>query len=292
MKNKTKEQAKKEIQIKKYKSIQIGLIAVLGMMIIGLSAFIVKGKIDERKTQNQIMDSFYEYFEKDELTLIYFTSSRCDYCAMETPILEQIAKDYKIDYLAVDHTKLTTNQKKEIMEKLDIEGLTPTTVIVKSGEIVAVQIGYIDGPKYVEFLIKAGMLAEDAIYTPEKNLTFIDYDKFENLRGESNPVTVVIGSSACPYCLEAKPILSNLSKAYDIPIYYLTIDYMSVEERTKLVQDLKDMEYKEEVFVREQKLTTPAVLVVQEGKVAAYVSGLQNVTVYTKLFKDNGVIEE
>lgn len=276
---------------KKYKSYQIGFICVLGIVLIGLSAFIVKDKIDERKKQNEIMDSFNEYFARDELTVIYYTSSSCNYCAMESPILETIAKDYDLDYLSIDIDKLSKKQKSKISESLGGIDATPSTVIVKNEKVIAVQRGYIDGPKYVEFLIKAGILDEGSVYNPEKNLTFINYDKFVNLRGESSPSVIVIGASTCTYCLSAKPILSNLAKAYNIPIHYLTLDYISVDDRKSIYNDLKDMEYKDETFVKESKLSTPTVLIVQEGKVIDYLTGLQNVTEYTKLFKNNGVVE-
>lgn len=282
---------KKNVQNKKYRSIQIGLISVLGIVLIVLSAIIVKDKIEERKTQNEIMDSFYEYYEKEELTLIYYTSSSCEFCEMQTPILENIAADYDLDYLAVDYTKLTNKQRKEVLNKLDIEHATPTTVVMKNGKVIAVQKGYVDGNKYVEFLVKAGILDDGSVYGPEKNLTFIDYDKFEKLILEKEPVIITIGSATCTFCAKAKPILSNIAKAYNIPIYYLTLDYFSKDERLAVVEALKDMKYNEEYFVKEQKLSTPAVLIIEDGKIIDYTTGLQNISIYTKLFKDTNVIK-
>lgn len=280
------------IKNKKYKSIQVGLICVLGIVLIALSAIIVKEKIEDRKKQNEVMDSFYEYLKKKDLSLIYYTSSECEFCKMQTPILENIASDYEIDYLTIDYTTLTKKQRNEVLEKLGIDHATPTTVIVKDGKVQAIQKGYVDGNKYVEFLIKAEILDEGSAYNPEKNLTFIDYNKFENLRGKSEPVVITVGSSTCPYCIKAKPILSNLSKAYNIPIYYLTLDYISTDDRKAVYEDLADMEYDEDIFIKAKKISTPAVLVVQEGKIIDYVTGLQNITIYTKLFKDNGIITE
>lgn len=282
--------SKKNNGPKKYKAYQIGLISVLAIILIALSVFVVGEKLNERKEQNKLMDSFYEYFARDELTVIYYTSTGCSFCELETPLFETIAKDYDIDYLEIDRTKLSKSQDNKINELLgDITG-TPTTFVVKNEKVIAVQKGYVDGPKFVEFLIKAGVLDEGSVYNPEKNITFIDYEEFKGIKEVKTPTVVAIGASTCTYCLSAKPIFSNLAKAYNIPIYYITLDYISVDDRKSLYSDLKEMGFDDENFVKSSKLSTPTIIVVDNGKITGYSIGLKNVTEYTKFFEKNNVI--
>ena len=63
----------------------------------------------------EIMDDFDEYYNSKSRTIIYYASSECDYCELQTPVLENIAEDYDLDYLYIDKLKLPSKQKKEII---------------------------------------------------------------------------------------------------------------------------------------------------------------------------------
>ncbi len=270
----------------------IGLVVILSIVLVALLGYIGVTKYKEYKGSIKLMKSFHEYMEKDDISIIYYNRDGCEWCELETPILEQIVSDYDLDWLSIDYSKLTKKSRKEVVNTLEIEGKTPTTVVVQNGEVIAKNVGYIDGYKLVEFLIKAGALPEDATYTPEENLTFIEYDKFEELRKSKEPVAVTMGTSICNFCRTAKPIMSNIAKAYDIPLYYLTLTYLTQDERTAVYEELEEMGYDQEDFVKEEKLVTPTIFILQNGKIVSYLGGLQNVSIYVQYFKDQHIIKE
>lgn len=289
---KKKTEVKTEENNKKSSSFQLGLTLSLAVLLVVLCTIMLTKEISGVIEQRKIMDKFNEYYQSDELSIIFYSAEGCGFCELQRPILDRIAKDYGLEYLDLEKTKLSESQKKKVLEKLGIEDATPATVVVSKGAVVARQIGYVQGNKYVDFFVESGVLKEDSKYIPEKHLTFIGYEEFEKLRTSTQPVAVVIGTATCENCTMARPILSNLSNAYDVPIYYMTLDYIGSDSRISLVADLESMKFNEETFVEEGQLHTPTLLIIKNNKVVDYAIGLGNITSYTKLFKDNAVIEE
>lgn len=283
---------KKEKTAKKYNTFQLGFIILLTTLLFVLCTVLLVKEISGIIEQQKLMDEFYEYYESDDVSVIFYSAEGCSFCELQKPILEQIARDYELDYLDLDKMKLSNSQKEKILEKLDIEDATPTTVVVKNGQVISVQAGYIQGNEYVNFFIKSGILEQGSTYKPEENITFIDYAKFKELKTSKEPVVVVIGKATCENCTTARPILSNLANAYDIPIHYITLDYISSEDRISLVSDLEELKFDEETFVNDGKLYTPTLLVIEDNEIVDYTIGLGNITSYTKFFKETGVIKE
>lgn len=287
-----KEVKKENNQKKKYSTLQATFIALLVILIFILAGVTAYKEVSEYLNSRKIMDEFYEVFEGKEPSVIFYSATGCHYCELEKPILDQIARDYDFEYLEIDYQKLTESQHKKIQEELGVDGSTPTTLIVKNGKVKSKQVGYVDGNRYVQFFVKSEFLPEGSTYIPEENLTFISYDEFKEISKSKEPQVVTIGGATCDYCTTAKPILSNLANAYDIDIYYITLDYFSAEERLSLTDDLEDFGYDEETFVEKGSFNTPTVIVIKNEKVISYEVGLGNLTSYTKLFKDNGVIKD
>ena len=291
---KTKKEESKKINdtAKKTSTFQAAFIGLLVILLFVLAGVAVYKEVSEYLASKKVMDDFYEVYESKESKVIFYSATGCSFCELEQPILDNIAKDYEFEYFEIDYTKLTEAQHKEIMEKLGVEGATPVTLIVKDGKVRSKQVGYVDGQRYVEFFVKSGFLPEGSTYIPEENLTFISYDEFKEISKEKKPQVVVIGGATCQYCTTAKPILSNLANAYNIEINYITLDYFTAEERLELTDDLEDFGYDEETFINEGKFNTPTVIIIKDKKVVDYQVGLGNLTTYTKLFKDTGVVKE
>ncbi len=278
-------------KLTKIKIVYAAIIGALILVLVALLGYVFYQSYAKTKDARMMMKEFHEYQEKEGISIVYYASSECHFCEFQTPILEEIAKEYDLEYLKIDYTKLSKKQNKEILDYLDIKQATPTTVVLKDGKPIAVQKGYVEGYKLVDFFIKAGVLAEDATYQPEQYLTFIDYDEFEDLKKSKDPVAIVLGTSTCQYCASAKPILSNISNAYHIPIYYYSFNYSAKEDRTAFFKELKEMGYDEEGFLEEGTIITPTIIVVKDKKIVSYLNSLQNVTLYVKYFKEQNIIK-
>lgn len=269
-------------------------LSVVCLLLIGF--FVVdilreNGTIVDEET-NELMNDFDEYFNSKERTVIYYASSSCSYCEFQTPILETIAEDYDMDYLEIDSSTLGMKQRKEILEKLEIEHATPTTVIVENGEVIDIVEGYTDGKKYVEFFVNNELIPEDAVYSREANLTFIDYSEYEELISKSGVNVIVIGQTTCSHCIAIKPALSSVAGEYDLTINYLNLTEITEEESANFTESLTNIKYNDPDFVESGSFGTPLTLIIEDGKVVDYISGQRTKSQLVREFKKNGLISE
>lgn len=287
----SKEKNKKTPIENRNSSLKIGLVCTLAIILIALTGYFAYTKISAYKLERKTMTDFNKSLNSEELSLVYYMHTGCQFCEMQEPILEQIAKDYNLTYITIDSKKISKSDDEKIVDILENEGRTPTLAIVKNGEVKAKNIGYLEGYKLVEFLVKSEILDEKSTYKPEEGLTFINYEEFKELKKNGTHV-LVLGSATCDFCKAARPTLSNISKAYKIPIHYISLSYLTKEEVSKFSNDLKDMEYKDEKFVSTGNFPTPSLLVIKDGKVVSYLSGYQDSPDYVKYLKEQKIIKE
>ena len=281
----------------KEKKKTIILTVVLSVICLALIGFLVvdalkeKGIITSEET-NEVMKEFNKVFNSKERKVIFFASSTCGYCELQKPILETIAEDYDMEYFEIDAANLGVKQKTEIVEKLEIEGATPTTVIVQNGKVVDVAEGYTEGRPYVEFFSDNELIPEDAIYSKEANLTFINYDEYEDLIEEKGTHIVVLGQTTCSHCIAIKPALNKVAGEYNLKIHYLNLTEMSEDEYEDLTENLKEIKYNDPDFVEKGEFGTPLTLIIENEKVKDYISGQRTNSQLVREFKKAGLIKE
>lgn len=269
------------------------VLSVICLVLIGFLVFDAlkqNGTIVDEET-SELMEEFNEQFNSKERTVIYYASSGCSYCKLQQPILETIAEDYDMEYFEIDSATLPAKQREEIIEKLEIEGKTPTTVIVQDGEVIDTALGYTEGGAYVEFFASNEMIPEDAVYSGEANLTFIDYNDYEDLIEKGTHV-VVIGQTTCSHCIAIKPALNKVAGEYDLIINYLNLTEMTEDEYTNFSESLRDIEYNDPDFVEDGSFGTPLTLIIENGKVKDYISGERTKSQLVREFKKAGLISE
>lgn len=248
--------------------------------------------VAERNTSTESLKEFYKQFDSKDLNVIYFASSTCGYCSLEKPILEQISKDYDMDYYAIDASSLSDTEISEIISALGISGATPTTVIVKDGEVVAKNEGYLDGKPYVEFFAKNGILDKDATYKEEDNLVLISYDDFKNIAKKDEASLVFLDTSACQDCITVRSLLNVLAKENNFKVNYLSAVNLSQDDVNNLVKtDLKEMKYDDKTYQDEGQIKIPLLLVVKDNEIKDYVLESTEESDYTKVLKKYNFIK-
>lgn len=270
------------------------ILVVIAAVLIG---FLVVNKLKENgtlsdKEAKQIVKDFEKYFNSKEKTVIYYASTECGWCSLQTPILETIAEDYDMDYLYVDTAKLSLKQKADIAEKLDIEGSTPTTVIVKKGKVVDTANGFTDARDYVKFFSSNGLIPKDAVYSKDKNINYISLEEFDELTTHSSTKVVVIGQTTCSHCINVKPALNSIAEEYKVQINYININLLSKEEYSKFISIMKRVNYDEPDFVEKEAIGTPTIIVLNNSKVSHYIAGERTKSQLVREFKKAGVISE
>lgn len=241
---------------------------------------------NERDTSTETLKEFYKQFDSKDLNVIYFASSGCGYCNLEKPIIEQISKDYDMDYYAIDASVLSNDEINEIASALNIRGATPTTVIVKEGKVIAKNEGYLDGKPYVEFFAKNGILDKDATYKQEDNLVLIDYDEFKKIAKKDETSLIFLDTSACQDCITVRSLLNKLAEKNKFKVNYLSATNLSEDDINNLVKtDLKEMKYDDETYKDKGQIKIPLLLIIKDNKIQDYVLESTKESDYTDVLK-------
>jgi len=270
------------------------ILAILAIALI--VAFVIanlkqSGEIIDEETK-EIMEKFDEYYNSEKRTVIYYASTGCSWCEIQTPILENIAKDYDIDYYYIDSSKFPSKQRNDVLEKLGIKHSTPNTFIVEKGKVIDIAEGYTEGDELVEFFKENDMVSKDAEYNQEKHITKIDYEQYYNLISSEGTHIIVIGQTTCPHCISFKPAINSVAKDYNITMNYLNLQKLTKEESSDFFESLKTIEYKDEEFVNNGSVGTPLTLIVENGKVKSYISGERTTSQLVRELKKIGIISE
>ena len=269
------------------------IVAVIAVLLIGVYAFIEikKSGIISTSESKEILKEFNKNFNSEDRKVIYYASSECGYCELQEPVLETIANDYEIEYYSIDSSKLSLKERREILNQLGIEHATPTTVVVENGEVIDVLEGYTEGKDLIEFFKDTEILEEDATYSAEKNINYINYSDYENLISNSSSNIIVIGQTTCSHCIAIKPALNTVAQNYNLVINYLNLTDINDEETDSFFETLKTIEYNDEDFLKDGSFGTPLTLIVENGKVKHYISGERTISQLTKEFKKAGLIK-
>lgn len=270
------------------------ILSVVALALIACFTFMElkeSGVVDSTESA-KIVREFNKYYNSKKREVIYYASSACSYCELQKPILETIAEDYDINYYSIDSTLLSVKGRSEIIEKLEIEGRTPTIVIVENGEVVATNVGYKDGRSLVKFFEENEIVPEDAVYSAEKYITYVDYNKYKSLIRNDETNVIVIGQTSCGHCTAFKPAINSVAEDYNITINYLNLTELSEDESNSFFDSLKKIGYDDPDFIEDGSFGTPLTLIVEDGKVTDYISGARTISQLVRELTKVGIIEE
>lgn len=271
----------------------IGFICSIILLVLILFG-ILKINSNVKTESNNIMVKYEEAYSSEDLQIIYYynsTETDNDENDIELKYLIQLSKDYNIDYLEVDISKLNDKNRQTIENQLGITGTTPSIVIVKNKKIVAVQEGFVESHNLVKFFIKVGLLDDDAKFSTIDNLTFIDYNKYLDLLDSEDNSIIIVGKAACKYCISVKPILNNISKAYKTEIYYLDLSDLEVNDAKEFFEKLPELGYDNEKLETDGVFSTPTLLIIKNGKISSYLENARSLEEYVEYLKENEMIE-
>lgn len=289
----TKKQTKKLTNEQKRRFEIIGFSCSIVLLVLVLFGILQINTKVKSETED-MMKQFYKYYDDVDSKVIYYynsTETSDKKSSYELDYLVRISKDYKIDFLPLDMSKLNTKNREEIESTLGINGISPTTVVVKNKNIVAVQEGFIESHKLVDMFIEAKILDKGSKYVPVDNLNFINYEKYLELLDGKKHEVVVVGEAGCEYCIAIKPILNNISKAYKIDINYLDVSDMKQDELKDFFDKLPDLGYDNDNLKNNGTFSMPTMLLIKDGKIISYLEEVKSLEEYVSYLKENDIIE-
>lgn len=239
------------------------------------------GIIDENKInyQKEIYEEFTTLLNSSKEKLIYIGRPTCQYCQLLYPSLEEMKERYDFEFLYINTDEIMTEYMNKIITDLEITSVTtPYLLIVKNGEVVETQNGYLDYDQTFEFLQENGIIAKKATLA----LNYIGLEEYKAILNGSKPEVVIIGQSTCGYCVHARLILNEIADKNDININYLNISYLTNEEGQELESSID--------YFKSNQWGTPLAFILKEGKVIDVLEGYTTLENYVSFFERNEVM--
>ena len=272
----------------------IGFICSILLLVFLLLIIFFNTKV--KSSDKSIMKQFNEAYKSTDNKVIFYHNSDEEDSNYTLNYLEQVymndfKKEFNIDYVDIDISKLSEKNNKSIVSKLGISGITPSVIIVNNRRVIGVSDGYIESHNLLKLFKDIKLVDNDVKYSKISNLKYIDYDDYKKIIKEKDINVIIVGKAGCKYCMSVKPKLNNISKAYKKKFNYLDLSDLESEDVKKFFEDIQKKGYDDEQLKEEQVFSTPTVLVTKDNKIKAYVSGSRELEEYIEFLKKNKAIE-
>lgn len=290
--NKQNKTNKKKLSNKQKRT--FGIIGFTCLIVLLIFILIIFLSINTEKSDSKkLYEQFNEYYSSNtEKVVLYFDSEDDKQVEnnIEISYLNQLSRDYNFKYLKLDLSKLSKEKKNEIDSKLGIKKY-PSVAVLKNKKVVAINEGFIESHNLTNLLISVNILPKDGKYKYISNIIFIDYNKYKKIIDKKDTNIIVIGQAGCQYCYAVKPILNNISRAYDVDVNYLDVSDLSKNDLKELFDKLPSLGYNDKSLTTNDTFSMPTILLTKKGKIIKYIQGEKTLEEYIKLFKEYNVIE-
>lgn len=125
----------------------------------------------------------------------------------------------------------------------------------------------------------------------EKYEDYITIESFSEL-DDSNPVSLTLGREGCSWCNRMKPILTNIAKDENIPLYYMDVSNLDKDHNYEIPTKCAD--YKNQTLLDDKGFTfgTPLHLTISNGKITDCYSGYADQKTFTNYLKRAGIVKK
>jgi len=272
----------------------IGFICSILLLVFLLLIIFFNTKV--KSSDKSIIKQFNDAYKSKETKVIFYHNTDEEDSNYTLNYLEQVymndfKKEFKIEYIDIDVSKLSEKNKNDIDNKLGISGTTPSIIVVNDRKVIGVSDGYIESHNLLKLFKDIKLVDKDAKYSKINNLNYINYDDYKKIIKEKDVNVIIVGKAGCQYCMAVKPKLNNISKAYKKEFNYLDLSDLESEEVKKFFDDIQKKGFEDEQLKEEQVFSTPTVLITKDNKIKAYVSGSRELEEYIEFLKDNKAIK-
>ena len=139
----------------------IGFIAlfIIALIVSNYNTEVISDNIEDN-TKLIDTNEYLNLMAEDKENAFLLASPSCSYCLKLEPILIKVINDYDIDMYYIN-TNLASSTDFANIEatSIELEGFgTPTIVITKNNEVIAVNIGYVEEERIVTFFTENNII--------------------------------------------------------------------------------------------------------------------------------------
>ena len=272
-------------------------LTVLGLILLLIIALPIINYVGGKKGRETI-SKFDEAYSADKYTFIELARDGCTYCIKQEPILEDLQKNYGLEYLYIDTRVINDSQLKYILEKIKVDyddfG-TPTMAVIGKNGVSESIIGYKNEDYLANILNKYELIKDYGM----NDLKEISYSEYYKLLKSKNTSVIYLGRSNSADNDFAISQLKRASFETGVQIYSLDVYdvYMAETYSDKATSEQKAIakKFMASLSLFDDGLTTPAVLIVKNGKLIAskIQSGYTQIETssYVSFLKENNLVK-
>lgn len=246
-------------------------ITVLGLILLLIIALPIINYVGGKKGREMVA-KFDEVYSADKYTFIELARDKCSYCIKQAPIIEDLANNYGLEYLYIDTNAINNTQLNHILEKIKVDyddfG-TPTMAVIGKNEVQESIIGY-KNENYLANILNKYELIKNYGMTDLKEISYGEYYK---LLKSKNTSVIYLGRNNSADNEFAISQLKRASYETGVQIYSLDVYdvYMAETYSDKATDEQKAIakKFMASLSLFDDGLTTPAVLIVKNGKLVA-----------------------
>ena len=272
-------------------------LTVLGLILLLIIALPIINYVGGKKGRETI-SKFDEAYSADKYTFIELARDGCTYCIKQEPILEDLQKNYGLEYLYIDTRAINDSQLKYILEKIKVDyddfG-TPTMAVIGKNGVSESIIGYKNEDYLANILNKYELIKDYGM----NDLKEISYSEYYKLLKSKNTSVIYLGRSNSADNDFAISQLKRASFETGVQIYSLDVYdvYMAETYSDKATSEQKAIakKFMASLSLFDDGLTTPAVLIVKNGKLieSKIQSGYTQIETssYVSFLKENNLVK-
>lgn len=295
---------------KKRSFIVIGVIAGLLFLLVLAGVIQKENQANDNNNTNTSIEyegnystDYEEAFSGEGKKVLFIGSSSCSICTEFTPYMKYLSEAYNFTYYYIDAATMDTEELTTLLEKLgeNIDDFgTPYVAYLENGKKYGSIPGYMSESDLFNDLKENGIIASDAVYkssteaskeeeesgVTEDNsaytsLSFIDYDQYEEVYNSNKKSIIVLGQTGCGNCVSFKPVINEIAKEKNIPIYYINMTDLTDKDQYSLMNSLT-------YFDDLESFGTPLTLIIENKKVVDSLEGYTEKEDTLKFFQKNG----
>ena len=261
------------------------------------------GNTDTNTYTGKYSTDYEKAVEGEGKKVLFIGSSSCGVCSEFTPYMKYLSEAYGFTYYYIDAATMNTNTLESVLEKVgkSLENIgTPYMAFIENGEKYEEVQGYLSESGLFSTLQKNGIIGENEVYISSSEassnnstgstddyeyLTFIDYDKYEEIYNSKEKAIVVLGQTGCGACTAFKPVINEIAKEYDLTIYFVNLTDWTKRETYDLMGSLS-------YFKERESFGTPLTLILENGDNISEQEGHNSKAATIEFLKKEGFIKE
>ena len=254
---------------------------------------IIVSSINNRKVETTDITGFEKALNTSNFTLVYSGTTDKDEYLPYKDILINLRKEFKIDVLTVDLSKLSSEQRNKLVEYNDEFLNQNVFAIIKNVEVVYASSNKLNEEDLEVQINKYlnNIIPDDEVYYK----TVSTYKEYMALVNSKKITMAIFGRNSCSWCNKYKPVYNEVAFKYNLDIYYFDSDSYNKTEYNKIMNSGLMIPAECNSKGKDIKLSdgfgTPLTLFTKEGKTVACIGGYVDKDALVTKLKSVGLIK-